>query len=239
MEEERPRLLSKTLWHIGLVIALLLMTYLYLNERNIRIEQETLIEASMSEIEVWRGKNGESIAKIQVLETSNKKAFLNLQTKDSTILDLQELVRINRKLFNDAKAAAAIIKSQTTIDTTTATVVTIDSVSNTPIYTANIKNKWYEANTVATKDSTTIKLTTVHNLSLVIGTESQGLFKKRKTVAIVQDDNPYSEIKDMRVYNVTQSKKRFVVGPYIGMGITGTSINWSVGLGVTYKLIEF
>jgi len=222
-----------------LIIALLLMSYLYIKERDTRIEQETLVEATMDTLEVWRGKNGESIAKIQVLETSNKKAFLNLQTKDSSILELQELVRINKKLFNDAKAAAAIIKTVTVIDTTTVTVVTLDTISNTPIYTANVKNKWYEAKTVATKDSTSIKLSTLHNLNLVIGSEWQGLFKKRKTVAIVQDDNPYSEIKDMRVYNVTQKKRRFVIGPYVGMGLTGAEINWQVGLGLTLKLIEF
>ena len=76
-----------------------------------------------------------------------------------------------------------------------------------------------------------------------MGSEKQGFLKKRKTFATAKDDNPYSNIQDMRIYNVTEQKKHFVVGPYGGMGVTkagpDVKAGWQIGVGVTYKLFEF
>ena len=118
-----------------------------------------------------------------------------------------------------------------------------DSITGSNIFKSSIKDKWFTANTVATKDFTRIKLNTFHSLSLVMGSEKQGFLKKRKTFATAKDDNPYSNIQDMRIYNVTEQKKHFVVGPYGGMGVTkagpDVKAGWQIGVGVTYKLFEF
>lgn len=234
--------LFSTLKSIALLVAFFIMLKMYFGERTSRIEQETLIEASTTELKTWKNKDGENLAKIQVLETRNEKTFLAFKSQDSTIQELQYLVRQNRKLFKDSKGAAGIIKSETVIDTTTATVVSQDDQNN-PIYSANINNKWYKAETTSSKDSTQIKLQTFHTMSLVMGSESQGLLKKRKSFATAKDDNPYSNIKDMRIYNVTEDKKHFIVGPYIGAGATlidnEVKTGWQIGFGLTYKLLEF
>ena len=234
--------LFSTLKSVALIIALIFMVKMYLGERTSRIEQELLIEASTNELKTWKDKNGQSLAKIQVLETRNEKTFLAFKSQDSTIQELQDLVKQNRKLFKNSKGTASIIKSETKIDTIAPTVVSQDSDSN-PIYTAFIKDKWYNINSVATKDSTRVTLNTFHNMSLVMGSESQGLFKKRKTFATAKDENPHSNIKDMRIYNVTDDVKHFVIGPYVGAGATlidnEVKAGWQIGFGVTYKLLEF
>lgn len=234
--------LFSTIKSIGLLIALIFMIKMYLGERTSRIEQETLIEASNYKLKTWKDKNGKNLAKIQVLETRNEKTFLAFKSQDSTIQELQNLVKQNRSLFKNSKGTASIIKSETKIDTIAPTIVTKDTTNN-PIYTSSIKDKWYNINSIATKDSTRVKLNTFHTLSLVMGSESQGLFKKRKTFATAKDDNPYSNIKDMRIYNVIEENKNFIIGPYIGTGATiinkEVKVGWQFGIGITYKLLEF
>jgi hypothetical protein len=235
--------LFSTLKTVALIVALLIMVKMYFGERDLRIEQELLIEVSTDELETWKNKDGENVAKIQVLETQSRETFLAFKSQDSTIQELQQLVKDNKRLFKNAQGSASIVKSETNIDVEAVTQVTQDSITGSPVYTSDTKTKWYEINTVASEDTTKIKLKTVHSLSLVMGSESQGLSKKRKTYAIAKDDNPYSDIKDMRIYNVTENKKSFVVGPYAGLGVSGSGgvvrTGWQIGFGVTYKLLEF
>lgn len=232
--------LFSTLKSFALIVAFFIMLKMYFGERSSRVEQETLYEASTNELQKWKNKNGESLAKIQVLETRNHETFLSFKSQDSTIKELQKLVKDNKRLFKSSKGSASIIKSETNIDVGAVTRVSQDSSKGKLIYTSEANNKWYKIKTVATEDSTQIAVSTFHTMSLVMGSESQGLFKKRKTFAIAKDDNPYSNIKDMKIYNVTKREKNFVVGPYLGLGVGGTQgIGWQVGFGVTYKLIEF
>lgn len=222
---------------------LIFFSVMYYNERDARIEQENLVTASNDKLETWINKNGENVAKIAVLETANAKTFLAFQSQDSTIRELQQLVRDNRKLFNDSKGVAGIIKSETNINATGATEVTQDSVTKAPIYNSLLEDEWYTITTKATKDSTTVKLKTYHNLSLVMGSESQGLFKKKKPFAIAKDKNPYSNITDMRIYNVTEAEgSPFSIGPYVGFGATligsDVKVGWQVGAGVKIDIAK-
>lgn len=235
--------LTGLLKNIALIILLVIMTSLYLNERESRIVQENLNEASAQYIEVLKDANGNSLAKIQVLETESRKDFLAFKTKDSLIVELQKTVKENKRLLRNSTGSASIVKTETQIDTVAVTTVVMDTISNTPTYKSKITDEWYEVSTVASQDSTQIALKTFHQISLVIGTESQGLFKKSKPYAIAKDSNPFSNIKDMRVYSIKQKQKNFVIGPYAGAGFSVNQgivrVGWQVGFGITYKLIEF
>ena len=65
--------LFSTLKSVALIVALIIMAKMYFGERDSRIEQQTLIEASADELKTWKNKDGENLAKIQVLETRNEK----------------------------------------------------------------------------------------------------------------------------------------------------------------------
>jgi hypothetical protein len=239
---QHPEKLLRMLKYLVVLISFLILLKMYVGERQKKLEQIALVEASADTLRVWKNKNGENVAKISVLESMSAKTFLAFKTQDTTIRELQKLVKDNSKLFKNSKGSAGIINSQTDINASGATTVTQDE-KESPIYTANLVNKWYTINSVATKDSTSVKLKTVHSLSFVIGSESQGLFKPRKTFVTAKDKNPFSNITDMRVYNVTETKKKFVIGPYIGGGANlignDVKLGWQVGAGITYKLIEF
>lgn len=234
--------LFSTLKSVALIVALLLLLKMYFKEKEARIEQETLIEASASELKLWKTKDGENLAKIQVLETRNKNTFLAFKSQDSTIQELQELVKENKKLFKSSQGTASIIKSETNIETAGETLVS-QGEEESPTYSSHIEDSWYNIKTVATKEETKVSLTTFHNVSLIMGAERQGFFKKKKTFATAKDENPYSNIKDMKIYNVVENRENFVVGPYVGLGVTkagpDVKAGWQVGFGVTYKLFEF
>lgn len=231
--------LFSTIKSLILITALSIMFKHYYSERTKRIEVETLIEASEKEVEKWVDKHGQSMAKIQILETTNQKNFLAFKTQNKTIQELQKLVKDNKKLLTGIKGSAGIIKSETEINSTSATKVGKDKEGNL-VYTTEVKDPWFEAYIKAKKDSTDLKIKTHHSLSLVLGYESEGLFKKKKPYAIAKDDNPYSDIKDMRIYNITKNKHKFSVGPYFGpgMSVSGSEVRfgWNAGIGINYSL---
>ena len=228
---------------VALIVALLFLLKMYFGERESRIEQQTLIEASAGELQLWKTKDGENLAKIQVLETRDRQTFLAFKSQDSTIQELQKLVKDNKKLFKGTQGSASVIKTETNIDAAAVTKVTQKTPEDSPVYTSHIKDSWYDIKTVATEEKTSVSLSTFHSMSLVVGSEGQGFLKKKKTFAIASDANPYSNIKDMKIYNVTEDKKKFVVGPYVGIGVGGSQgvvrTGWQIGLGLTYKIFEF
>ena len=54
------------------------------------------------------------------------------------------------------------------------------------------------------------------------------------------NENPYSETKSLRTYQVIKKDKKFSVGPFIGYGI-GTNFIFqpSIGVSVQYNIIRF
>lgn len=201
---------------IAVIIGLLSMYY-YKNQDY--VEQVDLLEASNDTIKKWKDSNGKAFAKIRVLETREVETFLKLESKEKTINDLKNLVKQNKKKLKN-QGSASIIKSETKIDTVTKTIVVKDTITNKPIYKSFVKDKWYEINTVSKFDSTYHKIKTFSNLSLVIGFEKQGWFKKPLPYAVANDENPNTDIKDMRVYQVTlPPKKWFSVAPSINYGV--------------------
>jgi len=237
--------LFKLIERVILICIIIFLWNLYSGTRDTLKEKENLIEASNAKLETWVDKDGRNMAKIAVLETANTKALLGLETTNETIMDLQTLVQRNRSLLKK-QGSASVIKAETKIDTFTNTIVTVDS-NNFPVYTGSLTNPWYTIKSIATKDTTKYELSTFSKLNLTIGRERQGLFKPSKPYAMANDENLYTNIKDMRVYQVTLPKtKRFGASVYGGYGATyipranpGDKIQfgWQLGVGGTYTLI--
>jgi hypothetical protein len=198
-------------------------------------EQSNLIEASFDTIKKWKGKNGQYYAKIQVLETRNSKDFLDLKSKDSTIIKLQGIVKENRRLLKK-QGSVSVINSETKVKDSTKTTVIRDTVTKSDVYTSNITKKWYEIKTVARKDSTFHEFKTFSKLSLTIGLESQGLFKKPIPYGVANDENPFTDIKEMRIYQVSFPKRKsFSLAPSINVGVDFTGVIYTT-FGVSLQL---
>jgi len=222
--------LSRLIERVIVIIAIVFLYRMYISKTAQLEEQYTLNEAVHDSLSTWINKDGEKLAKIQVLESNNSETFLKLQTSNQTINNLQRLVKKNKALLKK-QGSASVINTETNIEVTGQTEV----IGNT--YKSSVENKWYSISSLATKDTTTYKLKTFSELNLVIGLEKQGLFKKKKPYGIATDKNPYTNIKDMRIHQVSLPKQaNFFIGPVGGVGITGKPI---IGIGVGYGLIKF
>jgi hypothetical protein len=91
------------------------------------------------------------------LEANTARDFINLSTKDTTIIKLQKLVN-NNKQFIKKQGSITVIESETQNKDLSCTLWTITLVypdGKSPIYTSQIKlGKWVTGSTIATRDST-------------------------------------------------------------------------------------
>lgn len=212
--------LFKIIERVLVIASIIFIWSLYSNKKAQFKQSQNLITAAQDSLIVWKSKDGKNLAKIAVLETENSQTLQKLESQDTTINELKQLVKRNKKRLKK-QGSASIIKSETDINSTTITQVESGEDLKFPIYKGQIQNPWYRISSIATKDSTSYKIKVFSNLNLTIGLESQGLFKKKKPFAIANDENPNTNIKDMRTYQVALPKRRKLgFGGYVGYGAT-------------------
>lgn len=195
-------------------------------------EQSNLIESLQNGLKKWKDKDSLEHAKILVIQTSKEKDFLKIQSKDSTIKELQNLLK---KSKIDKRGSVTIVKTNTKVITKTKTQIK----DNTYLSHFNL-GSWVIGNTIANKDSTSVDLHIKNDYSVVIGNESQGWFKKPKTFVEVTNKNPYTETKTLRTYKVSiPREKKFGIGPIVGYGVGPNTTGVFIGIGLQYTLIKF
>lgn len=204
-------------------------------------------EVLSDSIRQYKTKDGLNAARIKVFEVIKAEQFLRLATKDSTILKLQKLVKENEKYISK-QGNVTIISTQAYIETTVPTKITNDPLipekEKYPVYSSNFNMKnWIWGSSIANKDSTSYKINYREELSLVIGREKTGFLGlgKGTPYADVTLYNPYSVVKDMRVYQTKLPPiKRFGIGPNVSYGL-GSDFKSQVffGIGVSYNFIQF
>jgi hypothetical protein len=214
---------------------------------NLLEDSEWNNEVLADSIKQYKTKEGLNATRIKVFESSEAEYFMDLVSKDSTIIKLQKLVKENEKYISK-QGSVAIINTQAHAEVTVPTKITNDPLipekEKYPIYESNFNLKgWVWGNSIATKDSTSYKLNYREELSVIIGREKTGFLGLGKGVpyADVTLYNPYSEVKDMRVYQTKLPKeKKFGIGPNASYGIGNEfKTQWYFGIGVNYNLFEF
>jgi hypothetical protein len=233
------------------VIAFFIMLKMYLSEKQGRIEQGNLIEASAAELQTWKNKNGEQSAKIQVLETEKTKDFLSLRTKDILIKELQKEVKRMEK-FIKKQGSVTVVEAETVYDTIYKNNedTTYSSIFGTFI-SSSINNQWIVANFGVkldslpdnrfVVDSTIFNLKVVNKYVLTVGREKTGFLNLGKSVPFVEvkNLNPYTSTTALRSYQVTlPPPKRFGIGPVAAYGLTENGFGVFVGVGVTYTVFR-
>lgn len=229
-----------------LIIVLFITILFYLqntNRNRIRV-QSNLIESLDANLTTWKDKDSLNRARIQVIETQKTKDFLALQSNDSLIKRLQDKVNYFKKQLKD-QGVVTVFDSETNVKTTSKTEIIVrDTIRNNtfPEYKSNFNlNDWVIGNTISNKDSTTLTLKIKNSYSVIVGKERKGLFKKSVPFVEVINENPYTETKSLRTYQVKLPRqKRFGIGPTIGVGINNNfRISPFLGIGVQYNLIKF
>jgi len=239
---------SKNKFLVGLLALIILFTsstLLYVNH-NREQENKNFIESLQDSIQIYKNKEGKEVVKTNAINTSTNE-FLNLKLKDEEIKKLQKLVKEYKSKLKD-QGSITNFNSKTRVTTITTTKIEYDTiiVNNIqevyPKYNSEFNLKgWVIGDISASKDSTNINLEVNNEYSVIIGEESQGLFKPKKTFVEVINHNPYSSTDKLKTYQVEKLKnKLFSIGPYIGIGINqnGKFIP-NLGIGLQYNLIKF
>ena len=241
----------------AIIILLLLLTGAGFYIKKLKTDNREindLYAVQAAELQTWKNKDGLNMAKIESFKTRETETFLEMKTKDSEIIRLQELVKEKNKYIKQQGDAITLLKSQTQIDTIItepvpeALVMTKDSLSY------SFDNKWIIASygfrlnyqnpfERMEVQSTFLNLTVNNEYGILLGSESTGFLGlgKRKPFAEVTNYNPYTKTTVLRTYQVDgYPNSRFGVGLMAGYGFT-SDLNTGifVGVGVSYNLIKF
>jgi len=220
--------ISKTTIILLSVIGILLyFVFAIMHYKNKKLSEiNSLYKTSQDSLIQYKNDKGQSVAKISVLETTNQKYFLQLQTNDKTIKELQELVKSESKKRHDIEVAL-VIKSQTIYklqDSLRNSIIgqTIehkgDSIMVYPIYQKDTTSQWLSQRIVLGRKVFKQDLKVFNAYDITIGSEPDGLFKRKQYAQIV-NLNPASSTEAMKVYQKKEVSSKF--WPFIGGGIAG------------------
>lgn len=221
---------------VGLVIGLGLIHLI----RNNKTDTQ-LIESLQDSVRMYK-KEGKNVSTTSVIETSKSSDFTKLKIKDEEIKKLQNLVK---KYEKKLKSGGSVTQFKTITDTkiVTKTITKYDTIRGEiyPIYEGNInKDGWITGNIIATKDSIDANLKVKNEYSVIIGRESQGLFKPKKPFVEIINENPYTLTPNVKTYNVIIPNPKFGIGPFVGYGINSElKPGVFIGIGINYNLIKW
>jgi len=172
-----------------------------------------------------KSKLGQEIAGKSALEVTLKELKEGYWIKDDSLTDIT-------RRFKKVQSAT-IIKTKYKVDTVT---IVYDSPGN-----EYFKREWskitphFAITGVSTNAYTRIdSLTLLNTQRLVIGTE-KGFFNNQLSVQVT-NSNPYVTTTELLTQSVTIPNKRFGVGFFAGIDITGKP---TVGVGLNYSLFRF
>jgi hypothetical protein len=205
---------------------------------------ENIVDKSQAELKKYKDKEGYLHSQVATMSAENVKYLLELETKDEALIKLQNLVKANKSNLKQPGSSASIIEEEINIEAKFPIIETVtDSIYPEYKYAISLKDKdgleWVKGSVVANKDSVSLNQSIINEYSVVIGSMSQGLFKKRLRYVDVYNKNPYSDIKVVKTLEVTEKQRNFGVGFNISYGIgrdfTPTPY---VGFGINYNLIK-
>ena len=232
--------------NILMIISLIIIIILIMSTTCIRQDNKKLknnIKALTDSVHTLKTKNGELIYAKQSLILEKKEIENYLDISKSEVKELE-------KKLNSSLAYISSIKSNIIVDSIIMfDTIVINENSDTISVRFNYDDKWVSLNG-KTLVYGTIGETHVDKLEIETPLKV-GLTEDYKVFVLT--DNPYLKIGDIdgaAIENsiVKQKKKRFGIGPFVGVGIGGgTNFNktpyfgWNVSIGIclTYSLIQF
>lgn len=231
---------------IGLLIALIVIIFASFKScQNRKLQEENnLLEGLQDTLKTMRNKDGTQTSIISMLQATTSKAFLDIKTKDETILWLQREVQKEKNKIKGGGGIVVIGGSTSYTGTSTNTIIANnpvingDTVYQYPTYkTIGKDTLWIKYTIVASKDKTTLDLKVINKYKVLIGTEKVGLFK-RKPIVEVTNLNPYTSTETLRAFEIKDNRKtRISLGLQGGYGFTLKGLSPYVGLGVNYRIL--
>lgn len=235
----------KNITGITIIVVLAILLMFQCNGRKEAEQTTANYEALQDTLHKTRNKNGELTVTISTLQDESYAALLMLKSNDSTVAWLKREVQKHKDLLKAKGSSVTVIGSTTTFTDNIGTIVIFkDSIRGDtiyPTYTAKSRDTtWIKYDVTMNRKSTEIKLTVKDKYSVILGDEREKWYKPRKPVALVTSSNPYTNITEMRAFQVVDKTKpkRIAIGLHVGYGMTIYGLSPVVSVGVNFDAIR-
>lgn len=212
------------------------------NKSNV-VQTNTLYEHANDSITYYKDKYNNQVASTYLLQGTNTALLLNLKTNNETIKWLQQEVKDNKDKIKNGGTVGVIGTTTNFTATTATTILPLSNGEVNPTYiTQQTDSTWIVYKIVAKKDSTKFDLKVKNKYSVVFGEEKvKGKLFKKQPVALVTNKNPYTQVTEMKVFEVTNKvRKRVSINVSAGYCIPLFSFKPQpyIGAGIGYNLIN-
>lgn len=246
---------------IIIIVLILLNLKSCQNKKQVQIDYTNTINALSDTLNSYKTKDGTQVSKIQLIQTEKLNDFLKINSKDSIIQQLQKEVQKNKKKIGKT-GSVIIIGNTTNVDYSDSTSISMrdtvtknDTVYLYPEYSSLIKlgkrlntnsDYWVSGKIKSNKDSTNLDILISNNYTVVIGQERKkgfkNLFKPKIPFVEITNENPFTETKTLRAYQVKYPKpKRLGIGFQVGYGLILDKkpiFKPYIGIGLNYNIIQ-
>ena len=178
-------------------------------------EQSSLITAYQDTVKRYKDEDGKNSARIAVLQGS-KENLLHIIGKSNLQLS---------KLIKKGASSATVFQQTTKFDTVV--LVKRDTINGIISYDKTIVNNWMRLHVGLKDDSLTTSVQFKDSISVSFQKVRQGFLKRRKSVVVVTNANPYVSTKTIHSFEIPESKSK--LSPLFNIGL---------GAGITYFLVK-
>ena len=214
---------------IASIVFFALMLHQCRQKKELKAQSENTAKFLNSEVEYYENELDQEVAKKEALAGKNESLEVLLSKQIDSTKQLKGLVKKFKKVN-----AAGNITQETIVDTV--------KISYQKPVEFDFVRKWkidkehYFISGRSTNNFTSIdKLKLQNTLSFAIGEQSSGFWKTTYKAEAV-NSNPYVKTTGLDTYTYTEQKKRFGIGPYVGID---TNLQPSIGIGLNFNLIRF
>lgn len=222
----------KEVFILLVIIFFLFWMFIYKSYQHLETKKyyDNYIESINDTILIWKDKFNQEHTKTTIIESNNKEQFLQINSKDSIIQELQILLK---QYKSKGIRAATISKTETIIDT-----ILISKKDSLLISTDVNLDGWIYGNVTYCNDSTHLNLKVRNEYDIIQGVE-KSFFNEKPYIEII-NKNPYTTTKVLRSYQIKQFDKKFALGIQLGYGIsTHFKPVPYIGIGLQYNLLSF
>lgn len=224
---------------IILLLSVLLIVNVVLKCQGKKIQEnlQHINEAINDSLQVWKDNYSLIHAKIQIIQSEKNKTFLELETKNTEIIELQnEVVKFKDRLKKNG--SVTVLNTETRFDTIYKTL-RVPSENKNGDFLGQISNSFIQSDFGVKSDSIFFSLMVKNKYTIVLGEDKVGLFKKKPYVEVV-NHNPYTDTKSVRTYQKVRKDKNWSLGPQITVGLTpDLKIQPCLGVGIQYSIFKF
>lgn len=181
-----------------------------------------LFNATQDTLVQYRDKYNRQVTNTTALVGTVKDLKKLNSSKDSTLRRLQQLV--DRNTIN-----ATVISSVTSGSITTAsTIIKHDTVRTDSlieifqVYKTSYHNRWEKFDVTAGRDSFDIQYKVFNDFDITERYERDGLFKPKKTIVSIRNNNPRTETLDIK--NFTIRPKKQYKGVWLSVGVVAGAV---------------